>query len=179
MNIVVHDKFTFPCYSAYTNTTAPSKYGRFFCPKMKEEGVLLKKIIFLTAIFLSFHIFLGIAYAEKENVKKITVTVSAYYTPVKGQKHYATGSYRGDMKMNGGKKTFTKKVPKIGMAATDPDVIPMGKQIYIPPLGIYAVAEDIGGAINGKAIDIYMGIGEEALNKALIFGRKRAEAVII
>lgn len=149
---------------------------------MKEEEVLLKKIIFLTAIFLSFHIFLGIAYAEKENVKKITVTVSAYYTPVKGQKHYATGTYHGDMRMNcwnGGKKTFTEKVPRVGMAATDPKVIPMGKQIYIPTLGIYAVAEDIGGDINGKAIDIYMGIGEEALNKALNFGKKRAEAVII
>ena len=162
----------------------------------------MKKSIFLTVLLLLFCIFLDAAHAKKDNnyskkrifsinkkstpPKKeiakdevIKVLVKAYYTPVKGQKNYATKSFCGDMKRNGGGKTSSGKTPEEGMIATDPRVIPTGTEVYIPELKLYAVAEDIGGDIKGKRIDVYTGIGEKALKEALHIGNKRVVTVII
>lgn len=45
--------------------------------------------------------------------------------------------------------------------AVDPDVIPLGSVLYIG--GTRYVAEDVGGAINGKHIDVYFDSHEAAL----------------
>ena len=47
--------------------------------------------------------------------------------------------------------------------AVDPDVIPLGTEVYVEGYG-YAVAEDIGGAIKGNRIDIHVPTKEEAFN---------------
>lgn len=109
----------------------------------------------------------------------IKVLVTGYYTPKKGQNSYATGSYHGDMKLNGGKKTFTGKVPKVGMVATDPRLIPSRTQFYVPELDLKLVAEDKGGAIKGNRIDIYTGEGDWGLKKALEIGNDKIVTVII
>lgn len=108
----------------------------------------------------------------------IKVLVTGYYTPKKGQDDYATGSYRGDMKLNGGKKTFTGKVPKVGMAAVDRKLIPMKTEIYVQEFDLDLVAEDTGGGIKGKRIDIYTGEGEWGLDKALAIGKRTVTIVI-
>ncbi|MEF3691970.1 MAG: 3D domain-containing protein [Candidatus Moraniibacteriota bacterium] len=151
---------------------------------------------FLLAIFLSSGVYASkishsskksIVTAKKKKAPKrknaqrgevIKVLATAYYAPKKGQDDYATGSYRGDMKLNGGKKTFTGKVPKVGMVAVDPKLIPLGTQIYIPELDLKLVAEDTGGKIKGKRIDIFAGEGEWGLEKALAIGTRKVTVVI-
>lgn len=127
----------------------------------------------------------------KEVIKEIDVMTSAYYaaTPSQGGE-YATGSYEGDLKLNGnGKVTkYKKKKPKRGKTiATDPTVFPPGTKLrlYDPELPeekrVYYdfEAEDGGEAITGKKIDIYMGRGRNALRKALKWGKKRMVAQVI
>jgi len=54
-----------------------------------------------------------------------------------------------------GGRTSTGKTPQVGMIAVDPKVIPMHSRLYVEGYG-FAVAEDVGGAIKGDKIDIYL-----------------------
>lgn len=58
--------------------------------------------------------------------------------------------------------------------AVDPKLIPLGWWVYIDGYGLYK-AEDTGGAIKGKIIDIYI----EDLQAALDFGVKRNKTVYV
>lgn len=53
----------------------------------------------------------------------------------------------------GGPTTSTGRRATYGVVAVDPRVIPMGTRLYIPGYG-YAIAADVGGAINGHHIDL-------------------------
>ena len=57
--------------------------------------------------------------------------------------------------------------------AVDPDVVPLGSKVYIN--GTEYVAEDIGGAIKGKRIDVLLPSHEAALQ----FGVKYTDVSII
>lgn len=50
-------------------------------------------------------------------------------------------------------RTRTGKVLTVGMVAVDPRVIPLGTPLYIPGYG-FASAEDTGGGVKGKWIDL-------------------------
>ena len=52
--------------------------------------------------------------------------------------------------------TSTMIKPYWGVIAVDPSVIPYGSLVYIPYFDKYFVAEDCGGGIIGKRIDIFM-----------------------
>ncbi len=52
--------------------------------------------------------------------------------------------------------TSTMIKPYWGVIAVDPSVIPYGSLVYIPYFDKYFVAEDCGGGIKGKRIDIFM-----------------------
>ncbi len=60
----------------------------------------------------------------------------------------------------------------VGGAAVDPDLIPLGTRFRIPDLptpwsGRTYAANDIGGGINGKRVDIYCGSGPDKRQVAL------------
>ncbi|WP_400161759.1 G5 domain-containing protein [Brevibacillus sp. TJ4] len=58
--------------------------------------------------------------------------------------------------------------------AVDPKVIPLGWWVYIEGVG-YRRAEDVGGAVRGNKIDVFVNTTQEAIQ----FGRKRNRTVYI
>ena len=76
---------------------------------------------------------------------------------------------------NGDGVTATGTVPSRGRTiAVDPRQIPYGSRVYINETGPY-IAEDTGGAIRGKRLDIYFGDGAEAYREAIEWGRREVE----
>ena len=71
--------------------------------------------------------------------------------------------------------TSTMIKPYWGVIAVDPSVIPYGSLVYIPCLDKYFLAEDCGGAIIGKRIDIFM--NSEA--KCRKWGKRTIEIEIV
>ncbi|MDK2820660.1 MAG: hypothetical protein PWP31_625 [Clostridia bacterium] len=54
-----------------------------------------------------------------------------------------------------GNRTASGTYPHVGTVAVDPRVIPMGSRLYIEGYG-FGVAEDVGSAIKGKRIDVFL-----------------------
>lgn len=73
-----------------------------------------------------------------------------------------------------GNRTATGTIPKRGTIAVDPRVIPLGTRIYVPGYG-YGVAEDTGGAVNGRIIDLFFETRQEAIN----WGRRTVQIRIL
>ena len=71
--------------------------------------------------------------------------------------------------------TSTMIKPHWGVIAVDPEVIPYGSTVYIPYFDKYFIAEDCGGAIIGKRIDIFM--NSEA--KCRKWGKRTIEIEIV
>jgi len=117
---------------------------------------------------------------RKVAVKKMEVITTAYYKPLANQSRYATGSFRGDIRLNGsGKITSSGKKPRAGITVSaDPRVLPMGTIICVPNFGV-GVVEDTGGSIKGNKLDLFMGEGEEALKKSISWGRKKLTIDVI
>lgn len=73
-----------------------------------------------------------------------------------------------------GNRTATGTIPRRGTIAVDPRVIPLGTRIYVPGYG-YGVAEDTGGAVNGRIIDLFFNTRTEAIN----WGRRTVQIKIL
>lgn len=76
--------------------------------------------------------------------------------------------------------TYTGVRVKKGIVAVDPKVIPLGTRLYIEGIGDtpdygYAVAADIGSAIKGNKIDLYMD-GQDVVDR---WGRKKVKVFIL
>jgi 3D (Asp-Asp-Asp) domain-containing protein len=70
-------------------------------------------------------------------------------------------------------RTATGSKPKIGTAAVDPRVIPLGTILFIPGYG-WARAEDTGSAIKGHKIDVWL----PSRSQALKWGRKKLKVKV-
>lgn len=76
--------------------------------------------------------------------------------------------------------TFTGTEAKIGTVAVDPNFIPLGSKMYIVSADGeyvygYCTAEDTGGAIKGKIVDLYMNTYDECVQ----FGRRDVKIYIL
>lgn len=103
--------------------------------------------------------------------------ISSYYTPLQNQSRYITGSFEGDVRLNGEgvhSADGTKVYP--GMAAASRDY-PFGTKMEIPGFGTVAI-HDRGGAIKGNRLDIWMGEGEEGLRRALWWGMRTLDVKV-
>jgi 3D (Asp-Asp-Asp) domain-containing protein/LysM repeat protein len=67
-----------------------------------------------------------------------------------------------------------KTNPDAKVIAVDPSVIPLGSKVHVEGYG-YATAEDIGGAIKGNRIDVFI----PTQNGALAWGRKDVKVTIL
>lgn len=94
--------------------------------------------------------------------KEITVTATAYTADCEG--------------CIGITKTGVNLIanPDAKVIAVDPAIIPLGSKVYVEGFG-YATAEDIGGGIDGREIDIFMPEKSDALQ----WGRKDVTVTII
>ncbi|MFC3884506.1 3D domain-containing protein [Bacillus songklensis] len=67
-----------------------------------------------------------------------------------------------------------KNDPSLKLIAVDPDVIPLGKKVWVERYGV-AIAGDTGGAIKGHRIDVLM----HSKADALAWGRQTVKVVIL
>lgn len=90
----------------------------------------------------------------------------AWYVPKQEQQVFQATAYSGSQNENGGYGAvdYFGNPLQVGTVAVDPNVIPLGSTLYIegynfdglPVGGMFAKATDIGGAINGRHIDIFI-----------------------
>jgi len=143
---------------------------------------ILKYLFLFGLVLISSYYSKNLAFAE-EYTK--VFRLSAYYSPLPCQDRYATGSYEGDIRLNGrGTNGASGAEVYPGMIAA-PKSYPFGTKMYIPGYGIGTVL-DRGGAIisadegNGSfdRLDIWMGYGDVGLNRALNFGKRNLEVTV-
>ncbi|WP_354665933.1 MULTISPECIES: 3D domain-containing protein [Pontibacillus] len=99
---------------------------------------------------------------KKTYSKEVTVEATAYTAQCEG----CSGITRTGINL--------LKNPNLKVIAVDPNVIPLGTKVYIEGYGT-AVAGDIGSAIKGNRIDIYMKDRKDALD----YGRRTITIKII
>lgn len=117
--------------------------------------------------------------------KKQTFIISAYYSPLEGQQKYVTGSYAGDIRLNGSGVNGADGTPVYPGMIAAPKSYPFGTKMHIPGVGTVAV-HDRGGAIvhsgeRGNAydrLDVWMGHGDAGLQRALQWGKRTVEVTV-
>ncbi|NLL71818.1 MAG: DUF348 domain-containing protein [Epulopiscium sp.] len=70
--------------------------------------------------------------------------------------------------------TYSGTRAKVGTVAVDPRVIPLGTKLYVEGYG-FATAEDIGGAVKGNIIDLYM----DSHSQVRAFGRQKRKVYVL
>ncbi|MDP2090027.1 MAG: hypothetical protein Q8K30_00390 [Candidatus Gracilibacteria bacterium] len=112
--------------------------------------------------------------------------VTAYYSPMSGQKTYITGSYAGDVRLNGeGRHTASGKKVFDGLLAA-PSNYKFGTKIELEGMGVGEVSDRGGAIVNSgisgnsfDRIDVWMGYGDEGLYRALKWGKRKVMGKIV
>lgn len=73
-----------------------------------------------------------------------------------------------------GSRTSTGTKPKVGTVAVDPKTIPLGSRLYVEGYG-FGRAEDVGGAIKGNAIDVFL----ESESECRRWGRRTVKVYVL
>ncbi|MUG73146.1 hypothetical protein GNP93_21175 [Paenibacillus validus] len=107
----------------------------------------------------------------KNYVKVIEAKATAYTAAPSENGGYGSLDYMGN-------------TLKLGTIAVDPNIIPLGSKVYIegynyaglPTGGMYATATDVGGAIKGNKIDIFV---PESPSQASRFGIQQVKVYVL
>lgn len=156
---------------------------------------------FLTVISSFFYFGLknvdGIAVAEDVAGEELSYPytqsfmITAYYSPLPGQLKYVTGSYQGDIRLNGRGTNGADGTPVYPGMVAAPSKYSFGIKLSIPGIGVTAV-HDRGGAIveavdpndedasgpKFDRLDIWMGYGDKGLARALNWGFRTVECTV-
>ncbi|MCT4592523.1 MAG: peptidoglycan-binding protein [Candidatus Gracilibacteria bacterium] len=142
----------------------------------------MKKIAYLALALLVFISSSTESIAAEYKGKKQTFVVSAYYSPLPGQENYLRRTYDAEIRLNGsGVNGADGSGVFMGMIAA-PRNYSFGTKIYIPGLGIGSVHDRGGAIINKKGydrIDIWMGYGDNGLKRAMQWGMRTIDGVIL
>ncbi len=147
-------------------------------------GKILKSISFiLFTIFLFFTFSKSISFASSNETYFI---VTAYYSPLPNQKHYTTGSYYWDIRLNWkGHTTASWKAVKQWMLAA-PTKYPFWTKIYFNWYGIWAVEDRWWAIVKAwvrwyeyDRIDIWMWYGDEWLMRAKKWGKRKIKWKVV
>lgn len=162
------------------------------CSTIKERLSLLRrrrkrrKIIFLALLLAIVGVSIYASASTKGNevdpdeqlrqLQKVKAEISAMLPPCMTRSLFQVTAYEPSHRSCGkwAKYHSTRsrtKPAKFRTIAVDPAVIPLGSLVYIEGLGFF-IAEDVGGDIKGKRIDIFMDTEQEALD----FGVKNIHA---
>ena len=146
---------------------------------MSLNGTLLARLIVIGILAVVFALAIKpnkIEPVAEDAIEIPTVTLPATYLGEFSISHYCscpicTGTANGS-------KTATGHIPREGRTvAVDKNLIPLHSVIYVEGLGTF-VAEDVGGAIKGKHLDIYIDDHERALNLGTLGGCKKKVYVL-
>lgn len=119
-------------------------------------------------------------------------TVTAYYSPLPDQTHYATGSYQSEMRLEGRGTNGASGQPVMRGIFAAPREIPYGTKIFVPDVSIegfgviggFGAVYDRGGAIKTRSgdcstsLDLWFGFGEKALEMTIAFGVRRLNTMV-
>lgn len=143
------------------------------------------KLMAFALVFIAFPLRMPIVQAEELFPYVQTFRVSAYYSPCEGQSYYVTGSYEGDIRLNGNGVHGADGTPVYAGMIAAPKIYPFGTKMSIPGIGLTAV-HDRGGAIvpageRGQSydrLDVWMGACEPGLERALNWGLKTVDVTV-
>jgi peptidoglycan hydrolase-like protein with peptidoglycan-binding domain/3D (Asp-Asp-Asp) domain-containing protein len=134
---------------------------------------------------------MGANFAQAEELELVSYpydqgfVTSAYYSPLPCQDRYVTGSYQGDIRLNGSGVNSADNTPVYPGMIAAPKTYPFGLKINIPGIGMTAV-HDRGGAIvhagerghEYDRLDIWMGYGDKGLDRAMNWGKKTVQGAV-
>lgn len=114
-----------------------------------------------------------------------TFIISAYYSPLANQNKYVTGSFAGDVRLNGAGVHGADGSPVYPGMIAAPVGYNFGIKMKIPGIGVVAV-HDRGGAIVHAGVrnqaydrlDVWMGYGDVGLQRALGWGRRTVDVTV-
>jgi peptidoglycan hydrolase-like protein with peptidoglycan-binding domain/3D (Asp-Asp-Asp) domain-containing protein len=112
---------------------------------------------------------------ETAGGKQQDFIITAYYSPLPDQCCYVKGSFEEDVILNGRGTNAADGTPVYPGMLAAPTIYPFGTRIELPGIGV-GVVHDRGGAIvelkdkNVHRLDLWAGVGEEGLARALAFG---------
>jgi len=112
--------------------------------------------------------------------------ITAYYSPIEGQKHYIKGSLEADRRLNGNGTNGADGTPVFPGMVAAPKNYAFGTKMKIEGIGTVAV-HDRGGAIisadpnqqnSYDRLDIWMGHGDQGLARAMQWGKRKVKVTV-